>query len=146
MRQHLILCRAFVLLLLLTGCAENAEKTSVTDGTAFVVYEGQIPCYDCAGIHISLAIDENSPLAERAYRLTETYLESPNADSIYSRFGSYKVRRGNGVDSTAVVYEIDADLKHERYFVRHHADTLLLADRQGNPILSPRPYYLIKTQ
>lgn len=146
MRQLHVIFRLFVLLNFVVACGEKAEKTAATDGTAFVVYEGKIPCYDCAGIIISLAIDENSPLANRAYRLTETYLESPNPDSMYSRFGSYKVLRGNGVDSNVVVYEVDADLKHERYFVRLNADTLLLADHQGNPILSPSPYYLIKTQ
>lgn len=135
----------FTALALFTSCGEKDEKTTATDGTAFVMYEGNIPCYDCAGIHISLAIDENSPLAERAYRLTETFLEARTADSIYSRFGSYQVLRGNSVDSTAIVYEIDADLNHERYFVRVSADTLLLADHNGDPILSPTPYYLIKT-
>lgn len=129
----------------LVSCSEKAEKTAATDATAFVVYEGTIPCYDCAGILISLAIDENSPEENRAYRLTETYLDSPEADSIYSRFGSYQILRGNAADSTAVVYEIDADLKHERYFIRLNADTLLLANHQGDPILSPEPYYLVKT-
>jgi len=146
MRQRHFIFRLFVLSAFLVGCGEKAEKTAATDGTAFVVYEGKIPCYDCAGILISLAIDENSPEENRAYRLTETYIESPHPDSIYSRFGSYKVLHGNWVDSNAVVYEVDADLKHERYFVRLNADTLLLADHQGNPILSPSPYYLIKTQ
>ncbi len=132
-------------LVVLLACDEKTEKTAATDATPFVIYEGQIPCYDCAGIRISLAIDESSPMEERAYRLTETYLKSPLADSIYSRFGSYKVRRGNTSDSTALVFEIDTDLKHERYFVWLSEDTLLLADHNGNPILSPTPYYLIKT-
>lgn len=130
---------------LLAGCGDKTEKTTVTDGTALVVYEGKIPCYDCAGIQISLAIDENSELSDRAYRLTETFLESPIEDSIYSRFGSYQVIRGNTADSTAIIYEIDADLKHERYFIRVHTDTLMLADHKGDPILSPEPFYLIKT-
>jgi len=130
---------------LVMSCKNEPEKTAATDGTAFVVYEGELPCYDCAGIRISLAIDENSQLANRAYRLTETYLENPNADSIYSRFGSYQVLKGNSLDSTAIVYEIDADLKHARYFIRISKDTLFVANQNGDPILSPKPYYLIRT-
>ncbi len=126
------------------ACDTTSEKTTATDGTPLVVYEGIIPCADCAGIRLELALDEASSLPRRAYRLTETYLGTTEKDSIFSRFGSYRVIRGNKQHPDIELYEIDPDLKENRYFIRKSPDTLLVADRQGNLIDSKLPYYLIQ--
>lgn len=124
-----------LLALVLAACGAGEEKEQTF--TAIEIYRGNLPCADCSGIAMELALGEGG----NSYRLTETYLGTAENDSIFSRFGTYKTDTNtNG----QLRYHLSEHSAHSRIFIRLHADTLEMADQAGNRITSALNYSLIR--
>lgn len=119
----------------LAACGSSEENKHAF--TAVEIYKGKIPCADCSGIAMELALGEGG----NSYRLTETYLGTTEKDSIFSRFGTYKTdTNSNG----QIRYHLSEHSPHSRIFIRLHADTLEMADQSGKLIESALNYTLIR--
>ena len=111
------------------------------------VYEGTLPCADCAGIRTELTIlaPGDQQLEAATFRLHETYLKTRDGDRPALFTGRLMVHQGSASDPAATVYELrPAPVGETRYFQRLNENELRLLDREQKPIRSKLPYTLTR--
>ncbi|MFC4873706.1 copper resistance protein NlpE N-terminal domain-containing protein [Negadavirga shengliensis] len=78
--------------------------------STWLTYEGTVPCADCSGKHLQLKLENSPDKKERAYELTETYLDTKDGDRKYTTKGIYQVHYGTEDEpSLMVIRLIDED-------------------------------------
>jgi copper homeostasis protein (lipoprotein) len=119
---------AAALTLALMTAAGATSQGPVADGP----YAGTLPCADCSGIRTALTLysmgREGAPLV---YRMTATYLGTPDGDRTEERLGPWR-RLGDGPD--AIVRIEPWNDEGRQSFRRADADRLVLLDREERPI------------
>jgi len=112
----------------LSGGAQGASLGPVADGP----YVGTQPCADCAGIRTTLTLytagEGGEPLA---YRMTATYLGTPEGDRTEERLGPWARVRDGASERVRIEPYDDAT---RQSFRRTGPDSLVLLDREERPI------------
>ncbi|MGQ4877981.1 copper resistance protein NlpE N-terminal domain-containing protein [Billgrantia sp. LNSP4103-1] len=123
------------MLAFLAGCAAGPaeDRADMAMDDAEVVYQGTLPCRNCAGIDLNVRMrgDEQASAEERTFDLRASYQEHPQdpPDEEYS--GNWEVLSGTAVDPDATVYELTPDGEGQiYYFLRVDEQTLELIDPQ----------------
>jgi uncharacterized lipoprotein NlpE involved in copper resistance len=104
------------------------------------IYEGTLPCTDCAGIRTTLALYTGSLAEPRdgTFTLKETYVESLGGDKVLESLGQWIAVRGTATDPDATTYQLTARAANQpTYFLRVDSDTLRLLDGERREIASP---------
>lgn len=120
----------------LAGCAtgqmdDQQGGAAVEDGVA--VYQGTLPCRNCAGIDIEVELEgeEQSAAAERTFDLEASYREHPQNPPNETYAGQWEVLSGTAVDPEATVYELTPSGEGQiYYFLKLNESTLELIDPQ----------------
>lgn len=123
------------MLAFLAGCAAGPadDRAGVAMEDAEVVYQGTLPCRNCAGIDLDVRLrgDEQATLEERTFNLSATYREHPQNPPDEEYAGNWEVLSGTAVDPDATVYELTPDGEGQiYYFLRVDDQTLELIDPQ----------------
>ncbi|KAA0009841.1 copper resistance protein NlpE [Billgrantia pellis] len=123
------------MLALLAGCAAGPtdDSADMAMDDAEVVYQGTLPCRNCAGIDLDVRLrgDEQSSLEERTFDLRASYREHPQEPPDEEYAGNWEVLSGTAVDPDATVYELTPDGEGQvYYFLRIDDETLELIDPQ----------------
>ncbi len=123
------------MLALLAGCAAGPtdDSADMAMDNAEVVYQGTLPCRNCAGIDLDVRLrgDEQSSLEERTFDLRASYREHPQEPPDEEYAGNWEVLSGTAVDPDATVYELTPDGEGQvYYFLRIDDETLELIDPQ----------------
>lgn len=125
------------MLALLAGCATGTQQGMAPGAPATAeqaaVYEGTLPCRNCAGIDITVALkgDEQASDAERTFKLDASYREHPQNPPTEHYEGQWDVLSGTASDPEATVYELTPDGEGQvYYFLKLNPDTLELIDPQ----------------
>lgn len=120
----------------LAGCA-TAQQGETPDTMAVeeqaTVYQGTLPCRNCAGIDIEVALqgDEQASDAERTFELEASYREHPQNPPVERYQGQWNVLSGTAADPAATVYELTPQGEGQvYYFLKLNANTLELIDPQ----------------
>lgn len=122
------------MLAFLAGCAASPteERTDMAMDDA-AVYQGTLPCRNCAGIDLSVNLrgDEQAEAAARTFDLRASYREHPQDPPAEEYAGNWEVMSGTAVDPDATVYELTPDGEGQiYYFLRLDDQTLELIDPQ----------------
>ncbi|MBZ9559014.1 MULTISPECIES: copper resistance protein NlpE N-terminal domain-containing protein [unclassified Modicisalibacter] len=125
------------MLAVLAGCATGTQQAASPQTPAAAeqaaVYEGTLPCRNCAGIDITVALrgDEQASDAERTFKLDAAYREHPQNPPDEHYEGQWDVLSGTATDPDATVYELTPDGEGQvYYFLKLDPDTLELVDPQ----------------
>ncbi|WP_111414481.1 copper resistance protein NlpE N-terminal domain-containing protein [Billgrantia lactosivorans] len=123
------------MLAFLAGCAAGPadDRADMAMDDAEVVYQGTLPCRNCAGIDLSVTLrgDEQAALEERTFDLRASYQEHPQEPPDEEYAGNWEVLSGTAVDPDATVYELTPDGEGQvYYFLRVDDQTLELIDPQ----------------
>jgi hypothetical protein len=123
------------MLAFLAGCAAGPadDRADMAMDDAEVVYQGTLPCRNCAGIDLNVGLrgDEQAPLEERTFDLRASYQEHPQDPPDEEYAGNWEVLSGTAVDPDATVYELTPDGEGQvYYFLRVDEQTLELIDPQ----------------
>lgn len=123
------------MLAFLAGCAAGPadDRAEVAMDDAEVVYQGTLPCRNCAGIDLNVRLrgDEQAPLEERTFDLRASYQEHPQDPPDEEYAGNWEVLSGTAVDPDATVYELTPEGEGQiYYFLRVDEQTLELIDPQ----------------
>jgi len=113
--------------------ADSAVKTGPTITIASIApatYTGTLPCADCSGLLTTLSVWPDS-----VYRLRETY--DGKSKTPFVRAGRWQF------DGRTLTLEADTGVVGRWSLV--HGDTLRMLDLAGNPIDSPMPMHLTRT-
>lgn len=94
-------------------------------GTGTIVYEDTIPCADCPGIIMSIALDT----ADGTYTRNMTYLEATadGNDTTFSTTGTYSIEKGYKGDESAFLYVLEAPPSGSEQVFLAAADTAIIA-------------------
>ena len=122
------------MLAFLAGCASGPteERADMAMDEA-AVYQGTLPCRNCAGIDLSVNLrgDEQAEAAARTFDLRASYREHPQDPPDEEYAGNWEVLSGTAVDPDATVYELTPDGEGQiYYFLRLDDQTLELIDPQ----------------
>lgn len=112
-------------------------------------YAGTLPCADCAGIRVELALNADAASGEpTTYELKETYLGSmsPEAQKPYTQTGRWSIQKGTRTNPDATVYLLDGggDAERVRSFERVGEQELVMLDRQQERARSGHSYSLMR--
>ncbi|MCE8018315.1 copper resistance protein [Halomonas sp. MCCC 1A17488] len=123
------------MLAFLAGCAAGPadDRADMAMDDAEVVYQGTLPCRNCAGIDLNVTLrgDEQAALEERTFELRASYQEHPQEPPDEEYAGNWEVLSGTAVDPDATVYELTPDGEGQvYYFLRVDEQTLELIDPQ----------------
>ncbi|NIC07073.1 copper resistance protein NlpE N-terminal domain-containing protein [Billgrantia bachuensis] len=123
------------MLAFLAGCAAGPadDRADMAMDDAEVVYQGTLPCRNCAGIDLNVTLrgDEQAALEERTFDLRASYQEHPQEPPDEEYSGNWEVLSGTAVDPDATVYELTPDGEGQiYYFLRVDDQTLELIDPQ----------------
>lgn len=123
------------MLAILAGCAAGPtdDRADMAMDDAEVVYQGTLPCRNCAGIDLNVRLqgDEQAPVEERTFDLRASYQEHPQEPPDEEYTGNWEVLSGTAVDPDATVYELTPDGEGQiYYFLRVDDQTLELIDPQ----------------
>ncbi|MGR2739875.1 copper resistance protein NlpE N-terminal domain-containing protein [Billgrantia sp. Q4P2] len=123
------------MLAFLAGCAAGPadDRADMAMDDAEVVYQGTLPCRNCAGIDLSVNLrgDEQAALEERTFDLRASYRDHPQDPPDEEYAGNWEVLSGTAVDPDATVYELTPDGEGQiYYFLRVDDRTLELIDPQ----------------
>lgn len=134
MRNRTLLAGS-AMLVLLAGCATGTQQGGaperVTVEEQVAVYEGTLPCRNCAGIDIEARLegDEQASEAERTFNLDASYREHPQNPPTESYQGQWDVLSGTATDPEATVYELTPQGEGQvYYFLKLDENTLELID------------------
>jgi NlpE-like protein len=146
------MCLCLLLLSVLTGCiypqatptlpppwypAENEAGDPI-----FAVFSNRVPCAECdlplgpsSKIKVELVLYADAETQEpTTYALARVY---PGADSPADRletYGTWTVGQGTATDSSATVYQLDANSPEEfRSYLVLSDNILFILDLEGNP-------------
>ncbi|SDM40039.1 NlpE N-terminal domain-containing protein [Franzmannia pantelleriensis] len=132
MRIRTLLAGSAVLAVM-AGCAagptEGPAPDMAADGEA--VYQGTLPCRNCAGIDIDVRMmgDEQSAIEDRTFALEASYREHPQDPPSENYTGNWEVLSGSADDPNATVYELTPENEGQiYYFLRVDDATLELID------------------
>lgn len=123
----------FAMLALLAGCATGTQQSDITAEKQEAVYQGTLPCRNCAGIDIevSLAGSEQASDAERTFSLNASYREHPQNPPAENYSGQWNILSGSADDPKATVYELVPEAEGQvYYFLKIDEKTLELIDPQ----------------
>ncbi|QOR40450.1 copper resistance protein [Billgrantia diversa] len=123
------------MLAFLAGCAAGPaeDRADMAMDDAEVVYQGTLPCRNCAGIDLNVTLrgDEQAALEERTFDLRASYQEHPQEPPDEEYAANWEVLSGTAVDPDATVYELTPDGEGQiYYFLRVDDQTLELIDPQ----------------
>ncbi|MCE8022326.1 copper resistance protein [Halomonas sp. MCCC 1A11036] len=123
------------MLAFLAGCAAGPadDRADMAMDDAEVVYQGTLPCRNCAGIDLNVALrgDAQGAPEERTFDLRASYREHPQEPPDEEYAGNWEVLSGTAVDPDATVYELTPDGEGQiYYFLRVDEQTLELIDPQ----------------
>ncbi|SFI19477.1 copper resistance protein NlpE N-terminal domain-containing protein [Modicisalibacter xianhensis] len=125
------------LLALLGGCAAGTQQGeapgAMTAEEQAAIYEGTLPCRNCAGIDIEVALEgtEAAADAERTFTLDANYREHPQNPPAETYQGQWDVLSGTAADPEATVYELTPQGEGQvYYFLKLDENTLELIDPQ----------------
>ena len=120
---------------------KNTANTSKETGVE-KVFEGQVPCADCAGIDLRVSLKNDNDSAG-SFRLTQTFKGTRDGDQTFSDSGSFSMRKGLDADAEAWVYVIRPGQPEEtRYFEKRGDTALLSLGNDGQRIQSELNYLL----
>lgn len=111
------------------------------------VYQGIVPCADCAGIRMRIAFhgeyaDANGEL-DRRYHLITTYLGTKDGDRTFETEGEWDFERGYEDEPDATVLVLDPDQPDKaRRFLKLDQYRIELLDPAGQVIDSKLDYTL----
>lgn len=137
--------------LALAACQNDAsEQTHTTQSSQPLaqktVYQGTLPCADCAGIKNTLTLYRDSNNTPTRYKLVEQYLEGKgNLTIIYH--GDWQLHadaadKSEGLNQRVVLSK--SDPKSKRIFLHDADNTLELLGEDGKPADSGLNYELVK--
>ena len=110
------------------------------------VYEGTLPCADCAGLKTVLTLFAKPGWAEGTYKLRETYLATRDGDKTFQTSGQWTTLKGDATDDNASVYQLNPDDSTKaRNFLRVSHDEIRTLDRELRVIRSPMNLSLKRT-
>lgn len=123
------------MLALLAGCAAGPtdDRTEMAMEDTGAVYQGTLPCRNCAGIDLTVNLggEEQAAAAERTFDLRASYREHPQSPPDEEYAGNWEVLSGTAVEPDATVYELTPDGEGQiYYFLRVDDQTLELIDPQ----------------
>ena len=125
------------MLALLAGCATGTQPGGAPGMTSAeeqgATYEGTLPCRNCAGIDIEVALqgDEQASDAERTFSLDASYREHPQNPPTETYQGQWDVISGTASNPEATVYELTPEGEGQvYYFLKLDQSTLELIDPQ----------------
>ena len=115
----------------------------LANGEPLGLFEGTLPCADCAGIRTVLTLY----LEPDRYVLEETYLGTRDGDRSVRSEGRWSMLQGVGDAPDATVIRIDPGKPEGvKSFLEMGGDALELLDREGHPIASDVPHRLVRRE
>ncbi|WP_148252621.1 copper resistance protein NlpE N-terminal domain-containing protein [Aidingimonas lacisalsi] len=124
------------MLAVLAGCAAGQMDEQAADepaATDEVVYQGTLPCRNCAGIDLDVRLmgSEDSVAEERTFDLEASYRDHPQNPPDENYAGQWEVLDGTEAEPDATVYELTPEGDGQvYYFLRVDNNTLELIDPQ----------------
>ncbi len=137
------------LLIQLIGCGSSSPKLNLPESSSAVweIYEGSLPCADCSEIKTRLEIFIDNANAEPPFIIKQAFIGKKDEDQAVIDHGVYGKLKGEYRGSDATVYDLNPDKQEKRmYFLRVHADTLRLVDRNMKEITTGLKYDLVRTE
>lgn len=123
------------------GGAGDEASPSPAEPAVFAVFEGDLPCADCAGIRTRLTLFAEGD----RYRLEETRLGAGSGARPRTVEGTWTTLRGSADDPDATVYVLDPrDPKRERNFLRLDENAIEQLDRDQRRVRPPERYRLTR--
>lgn len=154
------------IILLFVACNSRPDNTPVTkssidsalavktripgepDATKMLVgvFEGVLPCADCAGIKTELTLYQDVANADNnSYILKETYLGVNTGDTTFTSKGKWDILKGIKTDKEADVFFLNYDRPDEsKYYLKEDEATIVMLDKEQNRIQSSLNYTLKK--
>ncbi len=131
------------------GCGSSSSNFSFQEQTSAVweIYEGSLPCADCSEIKTRLELFIDHSNAEPPFIIKQAFIGKKDEDKAVIDHGVYGKLKGEYRGSDATVYDLNPDKQEKRmYFLRVHADTLRLVDRNMKEITTGLKYDLVRTE
>ena len=127
-----------------TGISTAADKILEKKTSTWYTYEGTIPCADCKGIKMVLQLENNPDKTIREFRLTETYLDTPEGDRSFETAGTYEVSYGMKADPGAMLISLidENDQQFKTFLQEKDGIHFTLLDKNKNKIDSNLNYTL----
>lgn len=123
------------------SAAPTGEVAAPLDRSPLGVFEGTMPCADCAGIRTELTLF----LQPDTFVLRETYLGKPDGEKSVTSEGTWHAALGAADDPDATVIRLESgDPESGRSFREVAGDRLELLDRSGRRIESTLDYTLTR--
>ena len=121
--------------------APSGDEMAELDRTPLGVFEGTLPCADCAGIRTELTLY----LQPDTFVLRETYLGRPEGEKTITTEGRWEAALGIEGDPDATVIRLGPDQPDSmRIFREAGSERLELLDRSGRPIESQHANVLVR--
>jgi len=121
--------------------APSGEEMAQLDRTPLGIFEGTLPCADCAGIRTELTLY----LQPDTFVLRETYLGRPGGEKTITTEGRWEAALGIDGDPDATVIRLGPDQPDSmRIFREAGSERLELLDRSGRPIESQHANVLVR--
>ncbi len=121
--------------------APTGEVAAHLDRSPLGVFEGTLPCADCAGIRTELTLF----LQPDTFTLRETYLGAADGEKTITSEGTWQAALGAADDPDATVIRIEpGDPDSSRSFREVGGDRLELLGRDGRKIDSALDYTLTR--
>jgi uncharacterized lipoprotein NlpE involved in copper resistance len=129
-----------------TGRATTVAQADTARERMVSVYEGTLPCADCAGLKTVLTLFAKPGWAEGTYKLRETYLATRDGDKMFEASGQWTTLKGDATDDNATVYQLNPDDSTKaRNFLRVSHNEIRTLDREFREIQSPMNLSLKRT-
>ncbi len=137
------------ILMQLIGCGSSSIQLNLPASSSAVweIYEGSLPCADCSEIKTRLEIFIDNANAEPPFILKQAFIGKKDEDQAVIDHGIFGKLKGEFRGNDATVYELNPDKPEKKmYFLRVHADTLRLVDRNMKEIITGLKYDLVRTE
>lgn len=131
------------------GCGSSSSKFSFQEQSSAVweIYEGSLPCADCSEIKTRLELFIDHSNAEPPFIIKQAFIGKKDEDQAVIDHGVYGTLKGEYRGNDATIYDLNPDKQEKRmYFLRVHADTLRLVDRNMKEITTGLKYDLVRTE
>ncbi|CAN5458206.1 hypothetical protein BH11BAC2_BH11BAC2_25670 [soil metagenome] len=147
----------FIVLISLNSCSSPDDKATVVVDTIpsmnspeqvelnskalEITYAGTLPCADCSGILTEITFHPDS----MGFNISETFKGTPDGDRTYESSGKYQMIKGNTVDATMVIYELNPGKPEQiRHFKQLGESGIKMLDKNMNEIESALNYVLVR--
>ncbi len=108
------------------------------------VFRGTLPCASCEGIETELTLRFTGDEQPSGFSLKETYKGTDEGTQVELSEGQWTQVTGTSADQNAVVYQLDPQGEHQRFFQRIDENTLRMLDLSMEPIDSALDYELTR--